>query len=382
MFLLKVLFCVFVLSGSEISFALAERRCFDCVSISSCESGLDFARGIRQGTLPPTSRQTFFDAICGYDANDSRIPKVCCSDFDTNATPTSIPWTVSRMGDPIESHSNIGLLPTSCGDIDGSRIIFGVIPKLYELPWMTLIGYHTTAGVDFRCAGSVINSRYILTAAHCVTNGRKLKNIAGVRVGEFDYSTDVDCQGAYDNMVCESKIQDISVEEIIPHKSFTGQPPVEADIALLRLSETINMTNNAAPICLPVYSDLRNARLAGKNATIAGWGVTENKTSSTKLLKAEIPILSNDVCSHYYNRYEHQRSSLIENMFCAGAMMKDSCDGDSGGPLIVESDFNGQIRLVQFGIVSFGPAQCGTEFPGVYTDVTKYMGWILDTIKP
>nr|XP_034833542.1 melanization protease 1-like [Maniola hyperantus] len=285
------------------------------------------------------------------------------------------------MSDHIESHSNIGLLPTSCGDIDGSRIIGGRVPKLYELPWMTLIAYDTTAGVDFRCAGTVINSRYILTAAHCVTDGKTSKKIAGVRVGEFDYSTDVDCQGGYDNMICESKIQDIAVEKIIPHRSFTGRQPVEADIALLRLSETINMTNNAAPICLPVYSNLRNLRLADKNATIAGWGVTETKTSSTKLLKAEIPILSNDVCSHYYNRYEHQRRSLIENMFCAGAMMKDTCDGDSGGPLTVESDFNGQIRQVQFGIVSFGPAQCGTEFPGVYTDVTKYMEWILDTIK-
>ncbi|XP_045775546.1 CLIP domain-containing serine protease 14D-like isoform X1 [Maniola jurtina] len=387
MFLLKVLFCVFVLSGSEISFALAERRCFDCVSISSCESGLDFARGIRQGTLPPTSRQTFFDAICGYDANDSRIPKVCCSDFQMSVTTSMRPAPIPHILDPIESHPNVGLLPTSCGSgynrIENfyCRISRGAVSQLYELPWMTLIQYnYRNAGVFTRCAGSIINSRYILTAAHCVTNGRRLRRIDKVRVGEFDYSKDVDCQtdSCGFDMICESKIQDIDVEEIIPHERFTGllDGSVEGDIALLRLSEPINMTNNAAPICLPIHSNLRNVHLAGYFGQIAGWGVTENGYESTELLKADVQILTKDDCSYYYNSYES------DTMFCAGATMSDTCKGDSGGPLIVESDFNGQIRQFQFGIVSSGLVGCGREFPGIYTDVTKYMSWILDNIRP
>lgn len=40
-------------------------------------------------------------------------------------------------------------------------------------------------------------------------------------------------------------------------------------------------------------------------------------------------------------------------------------------------------RYTQLGIVSFGPKLCGSEgFPGVYTKVTYYMDWILDSLKP
>lgn len=51
-------------------------------------------------------------------------------------------------------------------------------------------------------------------------------------------------------------------------------------------------------------------------------------------------------------------------MFCAGGEIGfDSCKGDSGGPLVA----NG----LQIGIVSAGPQECGTEMPGVYTNLTQ-----------
>lgn len=63
-------------------------------------------------------------------------------------------------------------------------------------------------------------------------------------------------------------------------------------------------------------------------------------------------------------------------------MKKDSCSGDSGGPLMVEDEINDVYRIVQYGIVSYGPLQCGSLFPGVYTNVSSYVKWILDNIKP
>lgn len=63
-------------------------------------------------------------------------------------------------------------------------------------------------------------------------------------------------------------------------------------------------------------------------------------------------------------------------------MNKDSCGGDSGGPLMVEDEINDVYRIVQYGIVSYGPKLCGSLFPGVYTNVSSYVKWILDNIKP
>lgn len=50
-------------------------------------------------------------------------------------------------------------------------------------------------------------------------------------------------------------------------------------------------------------------------------------------------------------------------MICAGFPNKDSCDGDSGGPLTYETNDD---ETVQIGIVSFGPSRCGASV-GVYT---------------
>ncbi|CAH2216406.1 jg25931, partial [Pararge aegeria aegeria] len=281
--------------------------------------------------------------------------------------------------DPIETHPNVRLLPSKCGTVDGIKIFNGKIAKLYELPWMALIAYETENGSEFHCAGSVINSRYILTAAHCVFNTEysKYERITSVRIGEVNLQTPYDCQGVGANLICECIIQNINVEDIIPHENFGGLTSKQNDIALLRLSEPINFTRNAFPICLPVSSDLRNIGLEGKKAVVAGWGLTENYIKSNILLKIEIPIWSSRRCRKVWNRGNDDFKKL-----CAGGSIQDSCTGDSGGPLIVDSYYVGRRSYVQYGIISYGPKPCATVgIPGVYTYVDKYMQWILDNIR-
>ena len=39
-------------------------------------------------------------------------------------------------------------------------------------------------------------------------------------------------------------------------------------------------------------------------------------------------------------------------------------------------------RVVQVGVVSFGPRRCGTKgVPAIYTKVDQYMSWILDSVN-
>lgn len=54
-------------------------------------------------------------------------------------------------------------------------------------------------GLQFQCTGTVINSRYILTAAFCVVD----RNIAGVRIGEYNIAEEYDCV----SNVCENSLQ-------------------------------------------------------------------------------------------------------------------------------------------------------------------------------
>ncbi|XP_023954912.1 CLIP domain-containing serine protease B4 [Bicyclus anynana] len=355
MFLYNLVICV-VLFACGVANA---KECADCVSLRSCQGAVNLAIERKDDA----SKRLFKSAFCGY-ANGE--PKVCCSDF--------------QESDEVLSHPNLPLLPSDCGDIDGSRIVGGRVAKLYEFPWMTLISYNTRDGLQFQCGGSVINSKYILTAAHCVV---PTKRIAGVRIGEFDVTSRVDCQGDQFKPICESNLQDILVEKIITHPEYQGEPPVQYDIALMRLQTPIDFSfKNAAPVCLPVPRSLRYTPLAGRNGTVAGWGATEKGTDSNVLLKVDIPIKTGEACRRFYNKNSLPGVDRTDKSICAGEYKKDSCSGDSGGPMMIEEDYEGSFRLVQYGIVSYGPRQCGSTFPGVYTDVTKFVKWILDNIEP
>ena len=59
-------------------------------------------------------------------------------------------------------------------------------------------------------------------------------------------------------------------------------------------------------------------------------------------------------------------------MFCAGDGHGDSCGGDSGGPGVIDDTL--------FGVVSKGKSCNINKFPGVYTNVSKYYVWIMETM--
>lgn len=64
-------------------------------------------------------------------------------------------------------------------------------------------------------------------------------------------------------------------------------------------------------------------------------------------------------------------------MCAGGKYAEDSCDGDSGGPLLRASQNYWYIE----GIVSFGN-RCGLqEWPAVYTRVNSYLDWITDNMR-
>lgn len=90
--------------------------------------------------------------------------------------------------------------------------------------------------------------------------------------------------------------------------------------------------------------------------------------------------MDNTICAPKYEA----RLKLTDNQMCAGGKNEqDSCAGDSGGPLTNDYVLNGSFKTIQYGIVSLGPVICGREeFPAIYTRVDKYVGWILDNMKP
>lgn len=103
--------------------------------------------------------------------------------------------------------------------------------------------------------------------------------------------------------------------------------------------------------------------------------------ASNVLMKVELPMAPIDQCSKVYTT--QPKVSITEKQLCAGGKNnKDSCPGDSGGPLQAPAFYNDEVCYCIYGIVSFGPKFCGLNgYPGVYTNVVYYIKWILDNIK-
>ena len=82
---------------------------------------------------------------------------------------------------------------------------------------------------------------------------------------------------------------------------------------------------------------------------------------SSTLQQVDLKVVKDEHCKNFY-------PVLTPRMMCAAGKGKDTCKGDSGGPLMV--DLNGGT-FTQVGIVSAGSVNgCATDAPGIYTKVT------------
>lgn len=268
-------------------------------------------------------------------------------------------------------YSHVQPFPEICGNQSiafPSRIVGGTEAILSEFPWMARIRHRNNSGFyTYGCTGFLISEYFVLTAAHCVASKSffALGPIDAVQLGEHNTEEDLDCETRGSNEWCADFPQLIKTGKPKLHPEYTGDGPYHNDIALLPLKQAAEFTQFVYPICLATKLSQES------EMWLAGWGKTENGFPSTIKLKVTVRRASKRDCVPLYGNIN---VTILDSQICAGGEGdKDSCGGDSGGPLMVLDSVN---TWYAEGIVSFGN-RCGIQdWPGVYTNIPYHMPWI------
>ncbi|XP_036325000.1 uncharacterized protein LOC118738183 [Rhagoletis pomonella] len=255
-------------------------------------------------------------------------------------------------------------------------------------PWISRIAYinKTNNFISYRCSGSVVSQSHILTAAHCVVNLVNDLRLSHVRIGGVALSTNCTASTNFSNCFIASRT--FQIAEVRVHPSY-DQPKYANDIALVKI---VGEANDYTPICLPpnLSASVRD-QLIGSPGIALGWtaDIEGNDTSSPRVRYLSLPIVNTTECAITYATFSENFNDPIvitPSQLCAqGGPMNDVCRGDSGGPFMDEGSsglINSSGRHSLLGIVAFGPTKCGmSNIPGVYTRVSSYLGWIIESIS-
>ncbi|XP_054010363.1 chymotrypsin-2-like isoform X1 [Hylaeus anthracinus] len=216
------------------------------------------------------------------------------------------------------------------------KIVGGSAAKDGQFPYQASLRYK---GRHF-CGGSVLNKRWILTAAHCVSSF----NDSGITVVLGTNTLD---KGG----------DEYQSERVFGHPRYSSLL-IRNDIGLIKVNKDIVFGDKVKPVSLPN----ENFSKIDYPAELSGWGTTSYPGEApNELQHIELSVIDQKQCLNASFRVTN------DNICTLNKRGEGACHGDSGGPLVADK--------VQIGVVSWG-IPCARGRPDVFTRVYSYVDWI------
>ncbi|KPI98612.1 Chymotrypsin-2 [Papilio xuthus] len=221
--------------------------------------------------------------------------------------------------------------------VGGSKAPNGSAPYQVSLRWF---------GVRHFCGASIITTRVILTAAHCVDRMKPHYFMAIVGTNQL-----------------RSGGTPYPIRKFVRHEDYDDQL-IKNDIAVLFTLMEMKLGGDVDAV------ELNNEPvMPGEKLLLTGWGTTSYPGKAPNdLMMLELNAISLDDCREAHKNI----NPVFESQICALTKEGEgACHGDSGGPLVREGR--------QVGVVSWG-IPCAKGKPDVYTKVESFMDWIEKTL--
>ncbi|CAO1430072.1 unnamed protein product [Diamesa serratosioi] len=198
------------------------------------------------------------------------------------------------------------------------------------------------------CSGTLINSLFILTAAHCIDQEPHSPLFAKIHGSDREFK--------------------ISKHFVFPGFANNNTHRLN-DVGLFRLEEAIDPTVNAKTVCLPK----KNLDLSDATFTIYGMDQTTRLIQETTTDYYDF-----DDCSDYLDENQFNHTISQQDSFCYNDTPDHVPHFVSGTPIMIKED----NKYYQYGITSLGAyhRKAGVFTLAISPKLSIFQGWILKIV--